>query len=86
MSHQAQVPVVVEDYYRSRGVNTVYSHPLIRQVFRDGSGWRFHPTRKRISTSWVRKLRADGVTSIQTEAGGVIADFTVAEVLRGGVR
>ena len=38
--------------------------------------------RKRITPSWARKLRAEGVTAVALSCGGRLADFTLSEILR----
>ena len=57
-------------------------NPVILEAFSDR--WRRQQTwRKRASISWLRKLKAQGVTHVAVEvAPGRGADFTVAELLK----
>ena len=85
-THQAQVPRVAREYFEWRlglDVTSFENHPVIREVFTPGKGWRLHPTRKRVSGAWVRKLRREqGVTAIQLESHGVLADFNAKELTK----
>ena len=57
--------------------------PIVAQTFTPADGWvTWSRYRKTVTLSWVRKLRAQGVTHVQLVAGGRCADFTVAELLR----
>lgn len=82
MSHQAHVPGAIAAYFGSGTLPPYDEHPLIGQTFRPGVGWRRYTFRKRVSTSWLRKLRAEGVTSVAIDYKGRRADFTIDEVLR----
>lgn len=57
--------------------------PLIGQTFTPGRGWRRYTFNKRVSRAWVRKLKDEGVTSVALAHAGRLADFTVAELLKG---
>lgn len=85
VSHAAQVPAEAQRYFASLGIPTHRwgVHPVVAMVFRPEVGWRRHPIRKRVSTSALRRLRADGVTHVQLSAAGHAADFSIAELLRG---
>lgn len=62
------------------------ANPVIVEEFAAGTGWRRTGWRKRASMSWLRKLREQGVESVALEVNGRAADFTVAELIRGGSR
>lgn len=96
-SHQAQVPQIVRDYF-GPDCTTREGHPIIEQEFRLSNPDRALPDlgygrrqwvttgyRKRVSISWLRKLRAQGVTHVALRHGSRLADFSVAELIRGGV-
>ena len=77
MSHSSQLPVAVAQYGALVGGWARY--PYIDQYFRPEEGWKYYPFRKRISPSWARKLKADGVTVALTD-GRRHADFQVSEL------
>jgi hypothetical protein len=55
-------------------------NPVIVQEFR--GSWRTQSYRKRASASWLRKLRAEGVSHVAVRTpAGTTADFTVKELL-----
>lgn len=81
ISHQAQVPGLIADYF-SRIHPDVTEHPVITAHWTPGKGWRRQTYRKRVSVSWLRKLKAEGVTDIQVSAGGYTPDFSIAEILK----
>jgi len=67
-------------YFRTGGV-------IVSQTFTPGAGWQSWPRfRKTMTWSWARKLRRDGVTAVALSDGRRVADFTLAELLRGGPR
>jgi hypothetical protein len=72
VSHAAQVPMAAQRYFASRGIpmHRRGDHPVIAMPFRPEAGWRRYPIRKRVSTSALRRLRADGVTHVQLSAAG----------------
>ncbi|MCA1571186.1 MAG: hypothetical protein LC798_12885 [Chloroflexi bacterium] len=60
-------------------------NPVIAEEFRGGRGWVRQSWRKRASSSWLNKLRAEGVTHVAVEfEQGRVVDFTVNEILEGG--
>jgi hypothetical protein len=99
MSYSSRVPDAARRYFAERGVS---GHPVITSIFweeaqrerQPGSfagphmkGWRPAPwSRKIVSISALRKLRAGGASSVALSAGGRQADFTIAELLRVGQR
>ena len=76
---QAREPSVVATYF---GPAHDRDHATIAQTFRPGSGWRTYPGRKRISGSWARRLRREGVTDVALACGGRLADFRIGELIR----
>jgi hypothetical protein len=84
-SHAAQVPSLIAEYFAAYHPG-VSDHPVITQQFTPGRGWARQDFRKRASVSWLRKLKAEGVTSVQVSAGGYSPDFTVDEVIRHASR
>lgn len=89
MSGPARIPRAVADYFEKYVVGWDPSdrkaHPVIKQVFTPGKGWKNHPTNKRVSISWLRKLRDEGVTVIAVAAPthpNRIVDFGIREVCR----
>lgn len=90
---QSQVPQVIADYFKrymiggEHAVLDSEAHPVIYQTFTPGKGWTRYPGRKRVSCSWVRKLRREGVTCIAVVSPywpNRVVDVTVAAVLKGG--
>jgi hypothetical protein len=81
-THQATEPSLVADYFGSLS-ETGRQHALISQTFTQGKGWKDYPIRKRVSTSWLRRLRSEGVTHVALISRGRRADFSVEELLRG---
>jgi hypothetical protein len=82
MRRQATVPAAAATYF---GISTrpyFHEHPIVEQEFRPGRGWRTTGFRKRVSPSWVRKLRAAGVTHVALRHAGRLADFRVEELTR----
>lgn len=79
---QAQVPALIADYFGGTFYGNPHRHPIIVQAFGPDRGWKKYPTRKRVSITWLRKMRADGYTGIAVTCDGRTADFTVAEVIR----
>lgn len=85
MSHQARVPAMVADYFGHDVVRD--DHPVIGMTFTPGKGWiRTRSTHKRVSLSWLRKLRAEGVTAVLLDCNGRAADFGVVEIIRHSER
>lgn len=83
MTHQAQVPGLIADYF---GEAARDEHPVIAEQFTPGKGWKRSPIRKRVSVSWLRKIKREGVTSVAVTCAGRRADFTIAEVIRHAER
>lgn len=83
MSGQAEVPSVVAAYFGPMD-DCRADHPVVAQKYVPGRGWvSCAGYRKRVSRSWVRKLRREeGVTHVALQRGRRIADFSVAEALR----
>jgi hypothetical protein len=84
---QSQVPPAAARYfgvdsYGFRGLDR--DHPIIVQEFTPERGWKIYPLRKRVSRSWLRKIRAEGVTHVMLRSGGRSADFSIAELLKEG--
>lgn len=79
-NHHAQVPPRAAAYFNRLGVDLGENHPLIRQEFTPGKGWRPTGFTKRVSASWISKLRTRGVTHVQLTAAGHNADFRCAEL------
>jgi hypothetical protein len=90
MTHASEVPAAI-----TRAYPGIEHHPVIVEVFRpDGTGWRTlrgraydldqlvaGTYRKRITVSYARALRRDGVTAVAVDVGGRAADFLVADLL-----
>lgn len=55
---------------------------IVAQEFTLDKGWVRCSFRKRVSVSWLRRLRSEGVTHVALAAEGRVADFSVAELLR----
>ena len=82
-SHQSQVPSLVQKYIDSvTDGSTSAIHPLVSQTFIPGRGWKRYPIRKRVSRSWARKAKLEGVTDVQLSWGRHLADFRIKELLR----
>lgn len=78
---QAQVPTKVAKYFGPDS-KTRQGHPIITQVFTPGKGWKRTGFNKKVSVSWLKKLRReDGVTSVSLTCNGRTADFTVRELV-----
>ena len=59
------------------------TEPVVVAHFTPGQGWRRHGWRKRISMSYARRLKGEGVTDVGLDMGGNrVADFRVDELLR----
>jgi hypothetical protein len=80
---QAQVPCLVQEYFGAKP-SGMTEHPRITQEFVPGTGWRDggFVLGKRVSLSWLRKLRAQGVTVVALSCDSYTADFTIAEIIR----
>lgn len=86
-SYQAQVPGLIEEYFSAKPFGMT-EHPRIVQEFAPGAGWKSGGfiRGKRVSCSWLRKLKKQGVTAVSLACGGYQADFTIAEILRHAQR
>lgn len=73
-----KVPALVREYFAAP---TPSEHPIVAQTFVPGRGWKTTSYRKRVSASWLCKLRAEGVTAVGLRSGARLADFTIDEVL-----
>jgi hypothetical protein len=81
-SYKAKVPPFAEQYFTSFGLALV-EHPVITQTYAPHRGWRRYGGHKRVSASWVAKLRRDhNVTEVRLAADGRSADFRVTELMR----
>ena len=94
-SHQATVPQAAADYFSrwlpridypgfppTAQVAGYHYHPVIDQVFTSDRGWVRYSFRKRISPTWARKLRAQGITRVALRVGDRVADFTIQELVK----
>lgn len=83
-SHQAQEPQAVSQYFSkvpgSCGMSR--EHARIAAVFTPGRGWTTYPMHKRISPSWAKKMRREGVTCVALKAEGRVADFLIEELVQ----
>ena len=56
-------------------------HPTVWQVFSPQHGWRNETWRKRVSLTYLRTLRREGVVAVAIRAAdGRLADFAISEV------
>ena len=79
MSHSIAPIPALEKYFGAG------STPVIAQVYSRERGWVLYPFRKRVSRSWLTKLRAEGITFVGLEFPGQptrTADFSVEELLK----
>jgi hypothetical protein len=82
-SHQAKVPPVATEYFAQYEADQdAREHPIIGQVFYPERGWRRQVFKKRVSRSWLLKLRSDGATAVMLSAYGHDVDFTIAELTK----
>jgi hypothetical protein len=77
---QIQPIPMVSRYFGTYGVPGA-EIPVIAQSFTPGKGWSRYPFRKRVSRAWLRKMKAEGVTSVALALNGRLADFRIAELL-----
>lgn len=91
-NHQATVPPAVYRYFTQTGTPpmcqlpdgspvAVIEHPIVAEVFYPGRGWVRAEFTKRVSSSWLRKLRRDGAAAVALRCGSRLADFTIASAL-----
>ena len=83
-SHQAQEPTAVAAYFANVPGSCGMSreHARIAAVFVPSKGWTTYPMHKRISPSWAKKMRREGITSVALKSEGRMADFQIAELVR----
>jgi hypothetical protein len=81
VTHQAKVPGPAARYFQISQDPHRDLYPVIAQQFRPGRGWTRYPIRKRVSTSWLRKMRGEGVTHVALRCGARTADFTLDELI-----
>lgn len=95
-SHQATVPQAAARYFSRVLPHTInfvsdipwpqvagyHYHPVVEQVFVPGKGWKRYSFNKRISPSWARKMRAEGITVVALRVDKHLADFSIAELVR----
>jgi len=78
---QSTVPAAVRAYIGSDYDRE--DHPIVHQTFREnGRGWQRYPIRKRVSRSWARKARAEGVTWVALSYRGRVIDFPIKALVR----
>lgn len=81
-SHRSQTPEVVERYFRAVCPESLSIHGVtIGAYFVPEKGWRRVGGRQVASGNKVRKLRAQGATSVAFACGAREADFTMKELL-----
>lgn len=69
--------LIIQQYFGSRA-----DWPVIEQEFHPDQGWVSRPRwRKKVTQSWLRKLRREGVTLVALRSGARSADFGVSELL-----
>ncbi len=77
--HIQSIPCV-ERYAREHDGDPM---PVVAEHFTPANGWRRHPWKKRISRSYARRLKGEGVTCVGLcMASGRIADFKIEALLR----
>ena len=76
---QAHEPAAVSAYF---GPSRDREHAVIAETFHPDRGWKRPSFRKRISPSWARKLRREGVTGVALASAGRLADFRIEELTR----
>jgi hypothetical protein len=57
-------------------------HPIVTHEFTPEKGWVRTNFRKRISPSWARKLKKEGVTAVTLTLNKRAADFLIVELVR----
>lgn len=83
MSHAIKpIPAIVE-HCKMTNTSPEYYTPVIAQAYHEDKGWQTYPFKKRVSVSWIRKMRREGYTAVGLDLGNCrIADFRIAELLR----
>lgn len=82
--HQAKVPDIAAAYFASHPlVQPNMAHPVIAQTYRPGIGWKRHNFTKRVSLSYCRGLKREGVMAVALTVPGtdIRADFAIAELV-----
>lgn len=72
------IPIVTAAFRPAKAVREL---GIMRNGKPARSGWIRSPFDKHVSRSWVRKLRAEGYTSVQLTLNGRDADFRIEELL-----
>jgi|GEM_PF-2558224 len=78
-SHSAQQPAAVDAYFGA--ATTYHDHAIVAATFTPSEGWVRYPIRKRISPSWARQAKKDGVTAVAVTRHERTADFQINELL-----
>lgn len=86
MSRSAEVPEAARRYFENHPsgpvrVTSRSDHPIISMQFHPKSGWKRSPIRKRVSTSWLRRLGEGGYEAVTLRCSSVEADFSISELL-----
>lgn len=79
-NYRAKVPPYAERYFMSFG-HGMPMHPVITQAFDPRRGWQQYPIRKRVSATWLRKMRQDGFTAVRLVMESHASDFSISELL-----
>lgn len=75
--YAAQEPALVVEFFGPEA-----AHAIIYEEFSPKVGWyTVERYRKRVSRTWLLKLRRKGVTGVCLLSGDRVGDFTVAELL-----
>ncbi len=75
-SHKTRPIPIVAAYFGDSG-----AIPIVESEFTSSGGWRRAAGRKRISASYARKLRTDGVTAVALTHKNQVADFLLVELM-----
>lgn len=76
-AHNSQpIPILVKYFATSEEL------PIITQEFTPGKGWKITGFNKHVTRSWLRKLRAQGITHVSLALNGRTPDFSIAELLK----
>lgn len=80
---QTQPVFVAQEFRPNRGwITRIGTDPIVvsGRIVGRVAGAQY---RKRITASWARKLRAEGVTAVALCCGNRTADFNLTEILKG---
>jgi hypothetical protein len=83
-SRSIQPIPVVKGYFHRWHPEHDGQTPIIFEAFGQETGWKRYPVRKRVSRSWLRKLRSEGYTRVSLAVGQydhIVADFSISELL-----